>query len=296
MKPTISLFLKAMSAAALVAAFVVVMVAAMPPGPDIPDEVLENTEQQPKYDVPYVPTPQEVVEEMLNIASVGSSDFLIDLGSGDGRIVITAAQQYGTRGMGVELNPALVERSKRAAAEAGVADRVAFVLGDLFDTDIRQATVITMYLLPEVNLRLRPRLFEELKPGTRIVSHDFDMAEWDPDKHVDAGPHNGLHYVYFWVIPAQVAGTWALEAKPVLAPVQLSVTQTFQKIAIIAQKDGRPLPLRDARMDGDRISFFLNVPGQDKPLRFEGLVDGNRIAGTAVSETAPPISWQARRN
>jgi predicted RNA methylase len=134
-----------------------------------------------REEVPYIRTPQAVVDKMLDLAEVGPDDFLIDLGSGDGRIVITAAQQRGARGFGVELDTSLVESSNEAARKAGVAERARFFARDLFDTDIREASVLTLYPLPEVNLQLRPRLLAQLKPGTRVVSHDWDMGEWQPD-------------------------------------------------------------------------------------------------------------------
>jgi len=132
-------------------------------------------------EVPYIRTPQVVVDKMLDLAEVGPDDFLIDLGSGDGRIVITAAQKRGAQGFGVELDASLVEASNEAARKAGVAGRAQFFVRDLFETDIREASVLTMYLLSSVNLQLRPRILAQLKPGTRVVSHDWDMGEWKPD-------------------------------------------------------------------------------------------------------------------
>ena len=166
--------------------------------------------------VPYVPTPQEVVERMLEIAKVGPQDYLIDLGSGDGRIVVTAAKKYGARGFGVDLNPVRIKESVENAAKAGVSDRAAFHQRDLFDTNLSDATVITMYLLPRVNLELRPKLLE-LQPGTRLVSHDFSMDDWKPDAFVEMdvkekyGDSGGKSSIYFWIVPARVAGPWRWE-------------------------------------------------------------------------------------
>lgn len=151
-------------------------------------------------DVPYVPTPEPVVAEMLRIANVNENDVIYDLGSGDGRIVITAAQKYGARGVGVDIDPELVQRANQNARQAGVDDRVQFVQQDLFETDISEASVVTLYLLPEVNLRLRPKLLEELRPGTRIVSHAFDMGDWQPEQVVQV---NG-RMIYYWVVPDEV--------------------------------------------------------------------------------------------
>lgn len=158
--------------------------------------------QDSRLDVPYVPTPQEVVDEMLRIANVQKTDKLYDLGSGDGRIVITAAKRFGTRGVGVDLDPERVQDANRNARRAGVTDLVEFRQQDLFKTNLQEATVVTLYLLPEVNMRLRPKLFQELKPGTRIVSHAFDMGDWKPEKVVQV---NG-RTIYFWRIPEKPLG------------------------------------------------------------------------------------------
>ncbi|MFB3827683.1 MAG: cyclopropane-fatty-acyl-phospholipid synthase family protein [Bryobacteraceae bacterium] len=150
-------------------------------------------------EVPFVPTPENVVAEMLKVANVHKGDVLYDLGSGDGRIVITAAKKYGITGVGFDLNPERIKEAEENARKAGVQDRVSFRLQDLYEADISKATVLTLYLLPSVNLKLKPKLFKELKPGTRIVSHDFDMGDWKPEKVVDLNEHK----IYFWTIPAQ---------------------------------------------------------------------------------------------
>jgi len=163
--------------------------------------------------VPYVPTPQEVVERMLETAKVGPGDYLIDLGSGDGRIVITAAKKHGARGFGVDLNPERIKQSNENARLAGVTGKVAFQQRDLFETDLSPATVITMYLLPRVNVDLRPKLLE-LAPGTRMVSRDFDMGDWKADTHVTVdvkdkyGGAPGTSDIFYWVVPARAAGAW----------------------------------------------------------------------------------------
>lgn len=148
-------------------------------------------------DVPYVPTPPEVVETMLKMAGVKKGDFVIDLGCGDGRIVIMAAQKFGARGMGVDLNPERIKEANENAKTAGVTDRVKFVEGNLFDFDVKQANVVTLYLLPGVNLKLRPKLLADLKPGTRIVSHSFDMGDWKPEKTVEVD----WRKLYLWTVP-----------------------------------------------------------------------------------------------
>ncbi|MBG1269674.1 class I SAM-dependent methyltransferase [Nostoc sp. WHI] len=156
--------------------------------------------QERPGDVPYVPTPQPVVDAMLKVAKVGKNDVLYDLGSGDGRIVNTAAQKFGTRGVGIDINPERIEEANENAKKAGVTDRVRFVQQDLFKTDFSEATVVTLYLLPEINLQLRPKLLKELKPGTRIVSHAFDMGDWKPQQTLNVEGKT----VYYWVVPEQV--------------------------------------------------------------------------------------------
>jgi len=150
-------------------------------------------------EVPFVPTPENVVAEMLKLAHLTKGDVLYDLGSGDGRIVITAAKKYGITGVGYDLNPERIREAQENAKKAGVADRVSFRQEDLFQADISKASVVTLYLLPSVNLRLKPKLFKELKPGTRIISHDFDMGDWKPEKTIDLNEHK----IYFWTIPAR---------------------------------------------------------------------------------------------
>jgi predicted O-methyltransferase YrrM len=157
-----------------------------------------------RADVPYVPTPQPVVDTMLSLAKVGKDDVLYDLGSGDGRIVITAAQKFGTRGTGIDIDPQRIKEANTNAQSAGVVDKVKFAQQDLFNTDFRDATVVTLYLLPDVNKKLRPKLLSQLKPGTRIVSHDFDMDEWKPEKVVKVQAADRQHTVYYWTVPKNV--------------------------------------------------------------------------------------------
>jgi predicted O-methyltransferase YrrM len=159
----------------------------------------QSPERQP--DVVYVPTPQTVVDEMLALAKVTKDDVIYDLGSGDGRIPITAAQKFGARGVGIDINPERIREANENAQKAGVTDRVTFLQQDLFQSDFSEATVVTLYLLPELNVKLRPQLFKQLKPGTRIVSHDFDMGDWKPDQVVQTQEGSTI---YYWVIPEQI--------------------------------------------------------------------------------------------
>jgi SAM-dependent methyltransferase len=163
--------------------------------------VLAQAAPQRQPDVPYVPTPPQVVEAMLNLADVHKGDILYDLGCGDGRIVIMAAEKFGARGTGIDINPQRIQEAQENARKAGVSDRVKFREEDLFTADIHDATVVTLYLLPSVNLKLRPKLWKELKPGTRIVSHSFDMGDWKPDKEIEVEGRR----LYFWVIPEGAA-------------------------------------------------------------------------------------------
>ncbi|MBG1257692.1 class I SAM-dependent methyltransferase [Nostoc commune] len=168
---------------------------------ETPSATTPTTQPQERAgDVPYVPTPQPVVDAMLKVAKVGKNDVLYDLGSGDGRIVNTAAQKFGTRGIGIDINPERIQEANDNAQKAGVTDRVKFVQQDLFTTDFSEATVVTLYLLPEVNAKLRPKLLSELKPGTRIVSHAFDMGDWKPEQTLNVEGKT----IYYWVVPEKV--------------------------------------------------------------------------------------------
>ncbi|MBI4193557.1 MAG: SAM-dependent methyltransferase [Betaproteobacteria bacterium] len=249
-------------------------------------------------DVPFVPTPQVVVDEMLRLANTGPRDFVVDLGSGDGRIPITAAKKFGARAMGVELDEHLIFQSEESARQAAVEDRVKFLNQDLFKTDISQATVITMYLLPAVNRRLRPRLLE-LKPGTRIVAHDFDLEDWKPDRKVMIRKN-----VFLWIVPAKVGGRWRLRygAPGAEHTIEVELRQRFQEIDGTAKPDGQiPAPLWEAGVQGERISFVI-VDGADRDneasLYFEGRVAGNLMEGEVrrgVGGTQTAARWRAER-
>ena len=249
------------------------------------------------YDVPYVPTPPVVVEEMLRLAEVGGDDFVIDLGSGDGRVVIAAVKKFGARGVGVDLDPERILESDYNASVAGVADRVAFHRQDLFKFAISQATVVTMYLLPSVNMRLRPRLLSELRPGTRIVSHDFDMEDWKPDAKSTVRKN-----VFLWVVPARVEGRWQINlALPHGArSYELELKQKFQEIDGLARYDKKVAGLWNARLTGERIQFTLVDDGGplDSNLYFDGRVAGDVIEGVVlrgVGADQQKLPWRATR-
>jgi hypothetical protein len=259
--------------------------------------------------VPYVPTPQAVVDRMLDMAKVTPQDYLIDLGSGDGRIVVTAAKKYGARGFGVDLNPVRIKESVENAAKAGVSDRAAFYQRNLFETDFSEATVVTMYLLPRVNLDLRPKILE-LKPGTRIVSHDFSMDDWKADEAVSlevgdkygAGAGSGTSTIYFWVVPAKVTGPWQWQASIAGKPqsYEMVLEQNFQLIGGVARVGGRSAKLQDAKLRGDQISgnFTVDVNGAPVKHEFTGRVAGGAIAGS-IKLTGPRSQsqheWSATR-
>jgi hypothetical protein len=234
---------------------------------------------------PYVPTPQHVVERMLRMAAVNDKDFIVDLGSGDGRIVITAARQFGARGLGVDISEQLVDQATTAAHRERVADRVQFLRQDAFKTDIREASVLTLYLLPNILLELRPRLLAQLKPGARIVSHDYNLGDWEsdhavvldtPEKEVINGTTKTSLFLY--VVPAHVAGTWQIRLPgPDPSPtVDVSLQQSFQRISgNTVGNDAQELSAANLR--GDRIE--LGLPLGRNVLSLKGRVVGERIEG-----------------
>lgn len=228
-----------------------------------------------RYDVPYVPTPQVVVDEMLRLARVRPDDFVIDLGCGDGRIPVTAASHFGARALGVDIDPGRIAESRANAKAAGVTDKVEFVNGNLFDQDLSRASVVTMYLLPDINMKLRPKLLESLRPGTRVVSHAFAMGDWKPDRMVTIE-----RSIFFWTVPAQVAGRWKLEADLPgvgMRSYELEVRQKHQSIEPYARSDTRNHAVWEPRLNGAEISFVI-VDGE-LAHRYEGEVKGKTIEG-----------------
>jgi hypothetical protein len=261
-------------------------------------------DQHPHADVPFVPTPPGVVAAMLGIADVGPEDYVIDLGSGDGRIVIAAAKQRGARGTGVEIDGALVGAARHEAQREGVAGRVEFMEQSIFVAEIGQATVIMMYLYPRLMLQLRPRLFAELRPGTRIVSHDFDMESWRPDARVTVpvpdkpyGPPSSE--VYLWIIPANAAGAWQWRSSDGAAAVEyeLTLSQSFQMLEGKALIGGQPGRLEGGRMRGDEIRLMLIAEAGGRTLRheFSGRVDGDAINGKVRLPGGSELDWRAKR-
>lgn len=254
--------------------------------------------------LPYVPTPQIVVDEMLKMANVGAKDFVVDLGSGDGRIILTAAKTFKASGLGVDIDTKLVELSNKNAKSQGLDDRAKFIEQDMFKADISKATVITLYVLPDFMEKLRPKLLKELKPGTRIVAHDYYMTGWYPDRQavltvpekVDA---NGTDkaYLYLWIVPSIVSGHWCMN--PDLGtgktpPIALSFNQEYQMLNAAAETALGALKIESPMLKGDEIDFFLTIGTTN--YRFSGKVQGDKLEGAAVSAMSPkPIPWRANK-
>jgi hypothetical protein len=257
-------------------------------------------------DTPYVQTPQNVVDRMLETAKVTSKDFVIDLGSGDGRMVLTAAKRYGAHGFGVDLDRRLVTLANQNAVKMGVADKAKFYERDIYETDLSPASVVTIYLLPEVNLMMRPRLFNQLKPGTRVVSHDYDMGEWPPDmtftmdapnKPVGRDKHSK---VFYWVVPAKAAGKWRWRMSEGGAQhdLELVVNQNFQKVEGTLSAEGKSVPIEEAKLNGDTLSFVAKVDGTTRQ-EYSGRIVNHGMDGTVrtVRGGAPvqQTAWSAAR-
>jgi hypothetical protein len=253
-------------------------------------------------DVGYVPTPIVIVHKILKMGSVKPNEFLIDLGSGDGRIVITAAKKYGARALGIDLNAKLVELSKKYALEEGVARQTNFVVQDIFTTDIRKADVVTMYLLPEVNLKLRSKLIKELRPGARIVSYNYHLGDWRPDKTIliDKFTADDDAIIYFWVVPAKVTGKWhwRLELRGEDQDFNLQLNQSFQDISGAVRNRGRKWPIFKPALVGNRISFSLVSEAAGRIVRqdYKGIIKGKVIVGAVELSGAivkEQMSWKA---
>lgn len=232
-------------------------------------------------DVIFVPTPMDVVNEMLSVTKVSKADTLFDLGSGDGRIVIAAVKRFGTTGIGIDIDPKRVQESRNNADTAGV--KVDFRQADLFETDLRSATVVTLYLLPALNVKLRPKLFKELRPGTRIVSHAFDMGDWQADSTIDL---NGRK-VHYWLLPANVAGTWTVKSSP--DEYELNLTQRFQKLSGTATLKGKEVPLKDLKIKGETVFFTIDGKKFEGTVR-DGKITGNQWTASRVEKTSPVIA------
>jgi SAM-dependent methyltransferase len=244
---------------------------------------------QPGKDVVWVPTPDAVVQKMLDMAQVTSKDRLVDLGSGDGKIAIAAAKR-GARAKGVEFNPDMVALSKRNAQAAGV--KVDFVRGDIFETDFSEADVLTLYLLPELNERLRPTILK-MKPGTRVVSHQFTMGDWEPDEEATIDSHRAL----YWLVPARVAGNWTVQLADEggKGTMKLQLRQKYQKLEGQSTWDGASRPITDATLSGAKLRFTA-TDASGTAHRFEGTAQSaGRLSGTVKTEGAGSRPFQAKR-
>jgi precorrin-6B methylase 2 len=230
---------------------------------------------QVRLDVPYVPTPQDVVDRMLDMAKLTKDDFHMDLGSGDGRIAITAAKR-GARSIGVDLNPTRIAEANENAKKAGVTDRVTFVLGNLFEQDISKADVLTMYLLQGVNLQLRPKILSTLRPGSRVVSHAFSMNDWEPDQRASVNGRN----LYLWIVPGKAAGTWQAESGG--RKFAVTLRQALQKLTGTATVDGKSVPVT-GRLTGNGIELSLDLGSGATQLR--GEIKGDAIEGANLRAT-----------
>lgn len=235
----------------------------------------------PQLDAPYVASDMEVVDAMLSLADLRPNDYVIDLGSGDGRILIAAARSNGAHGLGVDIDPARIEEANRNAAAAGVTGLVSFRRQDLFQTPLQQADILTLYLTAEVNLRLRPRILAQMRPGTRVVSNEYDMGDWHYDRRRRVGTAN----IFLWVVPAQVDGSWTLTDGGRSAP--LAIDQDFQRFTGTLGEDGR---IEQGRLDGRQIRFIANM-GSGRRV-YEGIVNGNRMTGAGSGAGA---NWTAVR-
>jgi len=254
--------------------------------PALAAEGFEPKVGQPGKDVIWVPTPDGLVARMLDAAKVTPQDYLVDLGSGDGRTVIAAAKR-GVTAMGIEFNPDMVALSKKNAEAAGVGDKARFVQGDIFATDFSKATVVTMYLLSSLNLKLRPTILA-MRPGTRVVSHAFNMGDWTPDENLTAEGYSA----YLWIVPARVEGRW--QATGPGGPFELALEQTFQKITGKVSGKGLAPTLSEPTLNADNVSFSL-ADTSGNALRFRGTVKGDVMEGTVQSQGGSSSRWSAKR-
>lgn len=241
-------------------------------------------------DVPYVPTPNSVVQRMLEMVEPKPEDVMYDLGSGDGRIVITAIREFGVqKATGIDIDPQRIEESVANAKTAGVADRATFKQADIFETDFSDADVITMYLLNSVNMRLRPRLLDELKPGTRLVSHQFSMQDWkaDAEDTVDGRP------IYYWVVPAKVEGAWRGENG-----FEADLKQQFQVVTGTVKVGGRDMTIESGRLKGEELAFAVRGERDGKPveMRFKGRVSDPQTLEGELEGADGPVKVQATKS
>jgi precorrin-6B methylase 2 len=241
-----------------------------------------NVSAQPKLDIHFVPTPHEVVKRMLELAKVGPNDTHYDLGSGDGRIVIAAVKDFkAKKGVGIDLDPQRIKEANENKAKAGLGDNVTFREQNIFETDLSEASTVSMYLLTSINIRMRPKLLKELKAGTRIVTHAFNMGEWKAEHEESV---NG-YQVYLFVVPADLNGKW--EASEGERKIALTLKSEFTELSGTATINGKSADIKGGRITGTKVEFTVDVDG--KPVKFEGTVDGSTITGTGA------LKWTAKK-
>ncbi len=237
---------------------------------------------QPKLDIHFVPTPHEVVKRMLEIAKVGPNDTHYDLGSGDGRILIAAVKDFkAKKGVGIDLDPQRIKEANENKAKAGLGDNVIFREQNIFETDLSEATTVSMYLLTSINIRMRPKLLKELKPGTRIVTHAFNMGEWKAEHEESV---NG-YQVYLFIVPAKLEGAWEMNDGD--KKISLDLKSEFTDLSGSATVNGKKSDLKGGKITGTAIEFTIDVDG--KPVKYEGTVDGNAITGSGATK------WTAKK-
>jgi Methyltransferase domain len=252
---------------------------------------------------PYVPTPSEIVDEMLKLADVRTGDYLFDLGSGDGRIVLTAAERFGTRGFGVDIDAELVKYANQRAAQLGLAERVRFEQRDLFETSLRDATVLTLYLLPHTVTQLVPKILAEMRAGARIVSHDYPLSPWTPDRHLTLNVPEKEYIsgttrtvLYLYTVPARIGGEWRFDLPDTLAgaPARLVIRQEAFRVTGTAIVGGKSVPLEKVTVRGEQVNFVLSRGGGEQALQFTGSAQGDTMQGT-VTVSGGAAQWRATR-
>lgn len=263
--------------------------AAEPEFPRIGDELYQPRLRQPGKDVMWLPTPEAMVTRMLQAARTGNRDIVYDLGAGDGRIPIAAAKEFGARAIGIEYEAPMAALAQRNAERAGVADKVRIIRGDIFKEDFSTATVVTLYLLPELNQQLRPRILD-MKPGTRVVSYRWDMGEWEPDDTI----HEGDEDAFLWTVPAKVAGRWQIRDQNKFVDATLDITQKFQRIGGTITMRGKQQPLLGAYVQGEYAGFtFVHSDGGVRSVRVK--ISGHAFEGSMrFAGNFSPVTGQRR--
>jgi hypothetical protein len=262
---------------------------AAPPAVAAPVAAQAPVKGQEGKDVIWWPTPDSLVQMMLKTANVTDKDYVVDLGAGDGKIVIAAARDFGARALGLEYNPDLVAFARKEAEKAGVSDKAKFERADIFKTDFSNADVVTMYLLSTLNMKLRPTLLK-MKPGTRIVSNSFDLGDWDPDQKFESEGYNG----YYWVVPADVQGRWSIALPGAAAPADVRLKQRFQKVDGYAQIGKARASVTNAKLVGTDLSFTV-VDAANKSWAVSGKVMAGRFVGAATQEGGASAAVTATR-